>query len=186
MKHSFLKNGPLDGQLDRSPALNELEQYHDDGHDQQDVNKPTHRGRSHHSHRPQNQQNYENGPKHVSSPCNESEMALTKNYNRIPTLPRRVRPWCLRSVAPAQQKKADVEEYREVSLHVGLLVNEPPGPGLNQTGRVALYLGIRRTQLKRGAAFTQFAGPLRTILPSGTAKIKEIVIFAGSACGHKA
>jgi len=48
--------------LNRSPALNELEQYHHNGHDQQDVNQPAHRGRRHHSQRPQNQQNYTDGP----------------------------------------------------------------------------------------------------------------------------
>jgi hypothetical protein len=40
-----------------------------------------------------------------------------------------------------------VLEHPQVFLHVGLLINEPPGPRPHQTSRVALYLVIRRTQL---------------------------------------
>jgi uncharacterized protein YbcI len=41
-------------------------------------------------------------------------------------------------------KKADVVEHLEVFHHVGLLTNEPPAPSPDQTGRVALYLVVRR------------------------------------------
>ncbi len=45
-------------------------------------------------------------------------------------------------------KKADVAEHQEVFRHVGLRVNEPPTPGLNPTGRVALYLVSHPTTAK--------------------------------------
>jgi hypothetical protein len=44
----------------------------------------------------------------------------------------------------AHQKKTDVVDHPQVFHHVGLLINEPPGAGLNQTNRIALYLVIRR------------------------------------------
>ena len=53
------------------------------------------------------------------------------------------------------QKKADVREHPGVFPHVGLLIIEPPGPGLNQTSRVALYLVIRR--LRFAADFAKHA-----------------------------
>jgi len=40
----FTQSPYFNALLDRSPALNELEQYHHDRHDQQDVNESTHRG----------------------------------------------------------------------------------------------------------------------------------------------
>ena len=40
-----------------------------------------------------------------------------------------VPPWCLRPAGvTASEKKADVVEHPEAFDHVGLLVNEPPGP----------------------------------------------------------
>ena len=45
------------------------------------------------------------------------------------------------------EKKADVGEHPEVFPHVGLLLIGPPRHSLNETGRVALYLVIRRLQL---------------------------------------
>ena len=40
-----------------------------------------------------------------------------------------VPPWCLRPLGvTASEKKADVAEHPEAFNHVGLLVNEPPGP----------------------------------------------------------
>jgi len=36
-------------------------------------------------------------------------------------------------------KKADVVEYPRVFDHVGLLMNEPPGPDPNRICRFALY-----------------------------------------------
>ena len=114
------------------------------------------------------------------SPCNESEMASTDNDNRISILPRHVRPWCLRSVAAPHEKKADVEEHPGVFLHVGLLVNVPPGP--DSIGQVALYVGIRRTQRKRGATSTIHLPPLSNFIKRNLEN-KEIVIFDGSPFG---
>ena len=43
-------------------------------------------------------------------------------------------------------------DHLEVFHHVGLLIDEPPAPGLNETGRVALYFVFRLTELS--IAFT--------------------------------
>jgi len=82
-------------------------------------------------------------------------------------------------MAAPQTKKADVEEHPEVFLHVGLLFNELHGAGRNSTGRVAPYLGIRRTQLKHEMAFTvvtcpRVTDPLDWIVSSKTGKARKL------------
>jgi len=61
---------------------------------------------------------------------------------------------------PLKTKKADAEEHWEVFLRVGLLINEPPGPGPHKTSRVALYVVFRRLQLIASAERPSESAPL--------------------------
>src|SRR5262249_24648963 len=56
------------GELDRSSALDDADQHHDHGDDQQDVDEAAEGIRAHHAERPEDEQYYEDRPQHrVSS-----------------------------------------------------------------------------------------------------------------------
>jgi len=52
-------------QLGRSPPLNDSDQHNDNGNDQQDMNKITHRIATHQPQQPQNYQNDSDRPQHM-------------------------------------------------------------------------------------------------------------------------
>jgi hypothetical protein len=80
-------------------------------------------------------------------------------------------------------KKADVEEHPQVFHHVGLLFNKPPDLSPNSTGRVALYLVIRRLQFINEAERSS----VHDTLPAGIVsreigKGKDYFLHSPNAC----
>ena len=54
--------------LDASTATDQIHEYHDNGNNEQDVNKAPDRIRGHQSQRPKNKQDYSNRPQHSFLP----------------------------------------------------------------------------------------------------------------------
>ena len=56
---------------ERSPSLDDANQYNDDSDNQQDMNESANRIATDESQKPQNQENYEDGPQHLNSPLSD-------------------------------------------------------------------------------------------------------------------
>jgi hypothetical protein len=69
--------------LHRFSSLNDSDQHHNDGDDQQDMNEPTHGVAGHQSQQPQNTENHKYGPKHVRLLSEPSEIFLEKSCLRL-------------------------------------------------------------------------------------------------------
>src|SRR5665213_57237 len=101
---------------------------------------------------------------------------LTEDYNRLPTAPRHVCRWCLRSVAPTKNKKSRRGGTHWVSFHVGLLVNGPP--------RLAgMPFTKSSDELKRGTVF-RFHWTACQILPSAFQKTRRTSPYFGTGARH--